>query len=84
MLVPRVRHVDAVACGSCIECLHCRPCIRVSAGLVRAWGAAETAVSMAELTLKNMAAGGIYDHIGGGFARYSVDEWWHVPHFEKM
>jgi len=31
-----------------------------------------------------MAFGGIYDHIGGGFARYSVDEHWHVPHFEKM
>ena len=29
-------------------------------------------------------AGGIYDHIGGGFARYSVDGEWHVPHFEKM
>ncbi|MCJ8210934.1 thioredoxin domain-containing protein [Mucilaginibacter sp. RS28] len=37
-----------------------------------------------ELTLKKMAYGGIYDHIGGGFARYSVDARWHVPHFEKM
>lgn len=36
------------------------------------------------LTLKKMAYGGIYDHIGGGFARYSVDKVWHVPHFEKM
>jgi hypothetical protein len=36
------------------------------------------------LTLKKMAYGGIYDHIGGGFARYSVDKIWHVPHFEKM
>ena len=36
------------------------------------------------LTLKKMAYGGIYDHIGGGFARYSVDKLWHVPHFEKM
>ncbi len=36
------------------------------------------------LTLDKMAYGGIYDHIGGGFARYSVDERWHVPHFEKM
>jgi uncharacterized protein len=36
------------------------------------------------LTLKKMAFGGIYDHIGGGFARYSVDDRWHVPHFEKM
>ena len=31
-----------------------------------------------------MAAGGIYDHLGGGFARYSVDDRWLVPHFEKM
>jgi uncharacterized protein YyaL (SSP411 family) len=35
-------------------------------------------------TLSKMAAGGIYDHVGGGFARYSVDEEWLVPHFEKM
>ncbi len=35
-------------------------------------------------TLKKMANGGIYDQIGGGFARYSVDGRWHVPHFEKM
>lgn len=35
-------------------------------------------------TLTNMARGGIYDHLGGGFARYSTDERWHVPHFEKM
>jgi len=37
-----------------------------------------------ELTLDRMATGGIYDHLGGGFARYSVDERWDVPHFEKM
>jgi uncharacterized protein YyaL (SSP411 family) len=36
------------------------------------------------LTLEKMAFGGIYDQIGGGFARYSVDDRWHVPHFEKM
>ncbi len=36
------------------------------------------------LTLDKMAAGGIYDHLGGGFARYSVDTRWLVPHFEKM
>ncbi|SMG20882.1 thioredoxin domain-containing protein [Sphingobacterium psychroaquaticum] len=35
-------------------------------------------------TLEKIANGGIYDHIGGGFARYSVDDRWHVPHFEKM
>tara|TARA_R110001592_G_scaffold32788_5_gene114509 strand:- start:3897 stop:6017 length:2121 start_codon:yes stop_codon:yes gene_type:complete len=37
-----------------------------------------------ELTLKKMAYGGIYDQIGGGFARYSTDAHWKVPHFEKM
>lgn len=37
-----------------------------------------------ELTLEKMAFGGIYDHVGGGFSRYSVDAHWHVPHFEKM
>jgi uncharacterized protein YyaL (SSP411 family) len=38
----------------------------------------------ADQTLQGMAQGGIYDHIGGGFARYSTDERWLVPHFEKM
>src|SRR5689334_14560795 len=37
-----------------------------------------------ELTLERMSDGGIYDHLGGGFSRYSVDERWLVPHFEKM
>ena len=37
-----------------------------------------------ERTLDNMAGGGIYDQLGGGFARYSVDERWTIPHFEKM
>jgi uncharacterized protein YyaL (SSP411 family) len=36
------------------------------------------------LTLTRMAAGGIYDHLGGGFCRYSVDACWEIPHFEKM
>ncbi|MFW2365788.1 MAG: thioredoxin domain-containing protein, partial [Desulforhopalus sp.] len=39
---------------------------------------------MALHTLQKMAAGGIYDHLGGGFHRYSVDKRWFVPHFEKM
>ncbi|MEK7486367.1 MAG: thioredoxin domain-containing protein, partial [Planctomycetota bacterium] len=42
------------------------------------------ALKMVEKTLDEMALGGIYDHLGGGFARYSVDEEWFVPHFEKM
>jgi len=42
------------------------------------------AAQMAIDTLAAMARGGLYDHLGGGFHRYSVDETWHVPHFEKM
>jgi len=42
------------------------------------------ALAMALFTLRKMAAGGIHDHLGGGFHRYSVDSVWHVPHFEKM
>ena len=41
-------------------------------------------LEMAELTLEKMARGGMYDQLGGGFHRYSVDERWLVPHFEKM
>ncbi len=40
--------------------------------------------AVVELSLARMAEGGIYDHLGGGFSRYSVDERWLVPHFEKM
>ena len=39
---------------------------------------------LVELTLEHMCEGGIYDHLGGGFSRYAVDEKWLVPHFEKM
>ena len=42
------------------------------------------AVEVATTTLDAMASGGMHDHLGGGFARYSVDPWWLVPHFEKM
>ncbi|UCG84295.1 MAG: thioredoxin domain-containing protein, partial [Dehalococcoidia bacterium] len=44
----------------------------------------DEALAMVEHTLNNMARGGIYDQIGGGFHRYSVDDHWLVPHFEKM
>ncbi len=47
-------------------------------------GDAPDALPMAVTTLDAMAAGGIYDHVGGGFARYSTDSVWLVPHFEKM
>ena len=43
-----------------------------------------TAQEALDITLEKMAFGGIYDHLGGGFARYSVDPYWKVPHFEKM
>ncbi len=42
------------------------------------------ALDQVELTLEKMAMGGIYDQVGGGFARYSTDEKWKMPHFEKM
>ncbi len=44
----------------------------------------ERALEIVLLTLRKMAAGGMRDHLGGGFHRYSVDRFWHVPHFEKM
>lgn len=44
----------------------------------------DDSVKMAQVTLGDMARGGIHDHIGGGFSRYSTDEMWLVPHFEKM
>ncbi len=54
--------------------------------LLRCWkrfGDAD-ALAVTRLTLDKMAAGGIYDHLGGGFHRYSTDERWLAPHFEKM
>jgi uncharacterized protein YyaL (SSP411 family) len=54
--------------------------------LLRAWkrfGDGD-ALNMARVTLDHMARGGIYDHLGGGFHRYSTDARWLVPHFEKM
>jgi uncharacterized protein YyaL (SSP411 family) len=59
--------------------------------LLRGWYATATqeepdlqAMYMVTLTLKRMAEGGIYDQLGGGFCRYSVDGHWMIPHFEKM
>jgi len=49
------------------------------------WLSGETALRDAVLqALTTMSEGGLYDHLGGGYARYSVDAEWHVPHFEKM
>jgi uncharacterized protein YyaL (SSP411 family) len=47
-------------------------------------GRGEAPLPVVTTTLDAMASGGIYDHLGGGFARYSVDDRWLVPHFEKM
>lgn len=59
--------------------------------LLRHWAATrdsaqsdERALHMARTTLQAMASGGVYDQLGGGFYRYSVDEKWMIPHFEKM
>ena len=54
--------------------------------LLRAWldGQSRDVRGVVTTTLDAMASGGMYDHVGGGFARYSVDERWLVPHFEKM
>lgn len=54
--------------------------------LLRSWKrfADDHAIHMARYTLERMAMGGIYDHLGGGFHRYSTDREWLVPHFEKM
>ena len=65
--------------------LRMRPGMRARARQAEATGEAEPgAREMALATLRAMASGGIYDHLGGGFARYSVDRQWLVPHFEKM
>ncbi len=56
--------------------------------LLRHWSATDgsdvQALEMARTTLHAMASGGIYDQLGGGFCRYSVDAQWMIPHFEKM
>lgn len=44
----------------------------------------QMAWQMSDRTLRGMAAGGMHDHLGGGFHRYSLDRYWHVPHYEKM
>ena len=57
---------------------------RVAALQGPAEGAGAVALQMASVTLRMMAMGGLHDHVGGGFHRYSVDAEWFVPHFEKM
>ncbi|MGB3181704.1 MAG: thioredoxin domain-containing protein [Cyclobacteriaceae bacterium] len=60
------------------------PCIWQFLAHYYAWAGNEEALAGLTKTLDAMAAGGIYDQVGGGFARYSVDEEWFAPHFEKM
>ena len=69
--------------GSVERCL--RHWYRTSRGGAGSGGAPDLkALFMATLTLTRMAEGGIYDQLGGGFARYSVDDSWTIPHFERM
>ncbi|MCG8324765.1 MAG: thioredoxin domain-containing protein [Thiotrichales bacterium] len=58
--------------------------LQYSANRLEVLGARDEARGMALFTLEKMCHGGIYDHLGGGFARYSVDDDWMIPHFEKM
>ena len=56
-----------------------RECVSLAPG-----AEADTALSIARFSLSKMCSGGLYDHAGGGFYRYTVDEMWMIPHFEKM
>jgi uncharacterized protein YyaL (SSP411 family) len=62
--------------------------LRTLLQLIDRWGGdhpdSQRAWQMVEHTLRAMAEGGIHDQLGGGFHRYSVDRYWHVPHYEKM
>ena len=58
--------------------------LHISAGPDVEQDTRNTCRHMAVLSLRRMAEGGIYDHLGGGFCRYSVDQAWSIPHFEKM
>ncbi|KAI9332119.1 Six-hairpin glycosidase-like protein [Obelidium mucronatum] len=58
--------------------------VRVLEGLKRRSVESSEALNMVEFTMRKIAAGGIHDHVGSGFHRYSVDRTWLVPHFEKM
>ncbi len=78
------RHVDTVHGG--LGGAPKFPNTMVFSLFLRYWRASreERFLQMVTHTLRKMAEGGVYDHLGGGFHRYSVDEKWLVPHFEKM
>ena len=61
-----------------------RTLMQLSERFGRESGEGKIAWEMSDRTLRAMAAGGMHDHLGGGFHRYSVDRFWHVPHYEKM
>jgi len=76
--------LDFMNGGTCGAPKFPMPC---NLGFLLRWGSRNQdsrVLDYTELTLDKMAMGGIYDHLGGGFSRYSVDAYWHVPHFEKM
>ena len=78
--------LNQTGCPDCMEALNHagRPdCGVASLNHAGRPGGAE-ALALAEGTLRAMARGGMFDHIGGGFCRYSVDRMWLIPHFEKM
>ena len=82
---PRARARPAVAVRSALG--RVRPRAEVPARIgarVPLYAASGSSTLDGHTTLDGMAAGGMYDHVGGGFHRYSVDERWLVPHFEKM
>ncbi len=60
------------------------PVLRLLWRMRRLPGVGETAAAVVPQTCRAMVAGGIHDHLGGGFCRYAVDRAWRVPHFEKM
>ncbi len=84
-MVGLARHHDAVN-GGFGGAPKFPPSLTLEFLLRRAWAEPDSphAREIAELTLARMAAGGIYDQLGGGFHRYAVDGIWLVPHFEKM
>lgn len=64
--------------------LHAHELAQTATGSLPSEGERDVLRNHVNLTLTKMAYGGIYDQVGGGFSRYSVDHYWKVPHFEKM
>ena len=76
---------SATSCTAASEALKFPPSMVLEALLRHAWRTGSPqARAMVDATCEAMARGGMYDQLGGGFARYAVDRAWVVPHFEKM